>query len=94
VLAVMTVMFDYAVAVLRTRVLMPSVVLVSTVPAFVSSQEHAILAGSTPASFDDIPPVLCHKEENVSIVLEPPFEGFAEAHGTLFVLERCDSLST
>jgi len=48
------------------------------------------LVGSTPTSFNNIPPLLRHKEENVSVTLDPPLHGFTPqdaAHGTLYVLE-------
>jgi hypothetical protein len=70
---------------------MPSVTLSTSVPTSVSLEEHRALVGSTPASFNDIPPILRHKEENVSVTLDPPLDGFSEqdgAQGTLYVIER------
>ena len=67
---------------------MPAVNLISTLPTFISRDEHATLVGSTPNSFTDIPPVIRHKEEGVSVVLEPELEGFSNAKGTLYVLTR------
>jgi nucleotide-sensitive chloride channel 1A len=72
---------------------MPAATLISSVPSFVSVEEHRAIVGSTPASFNDIPPVLRYKEDNVSITLDPPLEGFAAqnhrtSQGTLFVIER------
>lgn len=67
---------------------MPSVNLVSAVPTFVSSEEHKTLVASTPASFNDIPPVLRHKEDNVVVTLNPPLDTFDGATGTLYVLTR------
>jgi hypothetical protein len=67
---------------------MPAVHLISTLPAFTSQDEHTTLVGSTPNSFTDIPPVIKHKEEGVSVVLEPAFEGFPNTQGTLYVLTR------
>ncbi|KAF8907369.1 regulator of volume decrease after cellular swelling-domain-containing protein, partial [Gymnopilus junonius] len=58
-------------------------------PRYDSPEEHAILVGSTPNSFSDIPPVIRHKEENVTISLDPPHEGFTNENalkGTLYVL--------
>ncbi|KDQ57298.1 hypothetical protein JAAARDRAFT_35936 [Jaapia argillacea MUCL 33604] len=69
---------------------MPAVTLTSTIPKFISPEEHKTLVTSTPASFSDIPPVLRHQEHNVSITLEPPVEGFSPedaAQGTLYVIE-------
>ena len=66
--------------------------LASSLPSFISSEEHKVASASTPASFADIPPVLRHKEENVSVSLDPPLEGFSAedgANGTLYVIERC-----
>lgn len=71
---------------------MPAAVLITSLPNFISAEEHRTLIGSTPNSFSDIPPVLRHKEENVSITLEPPLEGFSPedySQGTLYVIERC-----
>ncbi|KAF9526359.1 regulator of volume decrease after cellular swelling-domain-containing protein [Crepidotus variabilis] len=67
---------------------MPAVNLISNVPPFASAEEHATIIGSTPNSFTEIPAVLKHKEENVSVTFEPPLEGFASAavQGTLYVL--------
>ena len=70
---------------------MVSTTLISSVPQYVSVEEHRNIVGSTPASFSDIPPVLRHKEDNVRVTLDPPLESFAEQHcanGTLFVIER------
>lgn len=64
------------------------VTLISAVPNFISPEEHKELSGSTPNSFSDIPPILRHKEENVTLVLTPALEGFQEAQGTLYILER------
>ncbi|KAG1870707.1 regulator of volume decrease after cellular swelling-domain-containing protein [Suillus subalutaceus] len=69
---------------------MVSTTLISTVPQYVSSEEHRNIVGSTPQSFNDIPPVLRHKEDNVRVVLDPPLHTFTEqdcANGTLFVIE-------
>lgn len=70
------------------RSTMPAVNLISTLPNFTSQDEHTTIVGSTPNSFTDIPPVIRHKEENVSVVLEPELEGFSNAQGTLYVLTR------
>ncbi|THH14266.1 hypothetical protein EW146_g6040 [Bondarzewia mesenterica] len=69
---------------------MPAVTLISAVPQYISSEEHRTLTGSTPASFNDIPSVLRHKEENVSIAFDPPVEAFSAedgAQGTLYIIE-------
>ncbi|RDX41741.1 hypothetical protein OH76DRAFT_1411829 [Lentinus brumalis] len=66
------------------------ITLVSSLPTHISPEEHKILSASTPASFADIPPVLRHKEENVSVTLDPPVDGFSAedgANGTLYVIE-------
>jgi len=65
---------------------MPAVNLISTLPNFTSQDEHTTLVGSTPNSFTDIPPVIRHKEEGVSVVLEPELEGFSNGQGTLYIL--------
>ncbi|KAH9481731.1 Methylosome subunit pICln [Psilocybe cubensis] len=68
---------------------MPSVNLITAVPHFVTQEEHTALVASTPNSFSDIPPVIKHKEENVTVTLDPPLEGFPSSdgvQGTLYVL--------
>ena len=72
---------------------MPAVNLITAVPNFVSPEEHRNIIASTPSSFNDIPPVLRHREENVSVKLDPPIENFTEqdaAQGTLYVITRCE----
>ncbi|KAF8623633.1 hypothetical protein AX17_007333 [Amanita inopinata Kibby_2008] len=68
---------------------MPAASLISVVPRFVSKEEHRSLIASTPSSFNDLPPVLEHREDNVSVALDPPLEGFTEqdaVQGTLYVI--------
>ncbi|KAF5327537.1 hypothetical protein D9619_004362 [Psilocybe cf. subviscida] len=66
---------------------MPAVKPISAVPKYISKEEHSALVASTPASFGDIPPVIRHKEENVSITLDPGFGIFTNAtQGTLYIL--------
>ncbi|KAL1745412.1 regulator of volume decrease after cellular swelling-domain-containing protein [Schizophyllum fasciatum] len=63
---------------------------ITEIPSFATPEEHRELTGSTPASFAELRPVLRHKEENVSVTLDPPLEGFSAedgAQGTLFVIE-------
>lgn len=70
---------------------MAPIIVVNALPKYVSPEEHKTLITSTPASFNDIPPVLRHQEENVSITLDSPVEGFTTedcAKGTLYVIER------
>ncbi|KAI0701220.1 regulator of volume decrease after cellular swelling-domain-containing protein [Cytidiella melzeri] len=64
---------------------------IDAVPNSISLDEHKTMVASTPTSFSDIPPVLRHQEEDVSIALDPPLEGFSAeecAKGTLYVIER------
>ncbi|EJF55842.1 hypothetical protein DICSQDRAFT_150737 [Dichomitus squalens LYAD-421 SS1] len=64
--------------------------LVTSLPTYISPEEHKNISASTPASFADIPPVLRHKEENVSVTLDPPLPGFSSedgANGALYVIE-------
>lgn len=70
---------------------MPAISPINALPSFTSLEENKNILASTPSSFQDIPPVLRHREENVSIALDPALEGFsadAAAHGTLYVLTR------
>ncbi|KAI0709861.1 regulator of volume decrease after cellular swelling-domain-containing protein [Earliella scabrosa] len=67
-----------------------AITLVSSLPTHISPEEHKTLSASTPASFADIPPVLRHKEDNVSVTLDPPLDGFSAqdaANGSLYVIE-------
>ncbi|KAF4613912.1 hypothetical protein D9613_007854 [Agrocybe pediades] len=66
---------------------MPSVTLINALPKFVTPEEHATLVASTPESFKDIPPVVRHVEEDVTITLDPPLENnTGPIHGTLYIL--------
>lgn len=70
---------------------MPPVVLISAIPTFVSPEQHRELIGTTPASFNDIPPVLRHREDDLTVVFDPPLDGFSLedcAKGTLYIVER------
>nr|VWO96075.1 N/A [Ganoderma boninense] len=63
---------------------------VCALPTHISPDEHRAISASTPASFADIPPVLRHKQQNVSVSLDPPLDGFSTqdaANGTLYVIE-------
>ncbi|KAH9029880.1 regulator of volume decrease after cellular swelling-domain-containing protein [Lactarius pseudohatsudake] len=69
---------------------MTAVTFVDAIPNHISVEEHRILTGATPASFADIPPVLRHKVQDVSVAFDPPIAGFSEedsAHGTLYIIE-------
>ncbi|KAI0726011.1 regulator of volume decrease after cellular swelling-domain-containing protein [Fomitopsis betulina] len=64
--------------------------LITELPAHISPEEHQNIVASTPSSFASIPPVLRHKEENVSVTIDPPLEGFPSedlVSGTLYVIE-------
>jgi hypothetical protein len=63
--------------------------IITAVPAFATLEERQTITGSTPASFDAIPPVLHYKENDVSVTLDPPLQGLQETRGTLYLLERC-----
>ncbi|KAH9945498.1 regulator of volume decrease after cellular swelling-domain-containing protein [Epithele typhae] len=66
------------------------ITVVSALPAHISPEEHRIASASTPASFADIPPVLRHKQSDVSVTLDPPLDGFSTENGTrgdLYVIE-------
>lgn len=69
---------------------MPAIQQITTLPAFVSQEEYASIVASTPNSFNDIPPVIQHREENVTIILDPPLPEFSgdELKGSLYVLTR------
>ncbi|KZT68504.1 hypothetical protein DAEQUDRAFT_671393 [Daedalea quercina L-15889] len=64
--------------------------LITDLPTYISSEEHKAVITSTPTSFASIPPVLRHKEENVSVTIDPPIEGFLSedlSSGTLYVID-------
>jgi nucleotide-sensitive chloride channel 1A len=65
--------------------------IISSLPAFVSAEEHSHLTGSTPDSFALITPLLRHREPAVSITLRPPLDAWHDhqgTSGTLYVIER------
>ncbi|KIJ52654.1 hypothetical protein M422DRAFT_26224 [Sphaerobolus stellatus SS14] len=68
---------------------MSPIVLITEPPRSITLEEHRQLTSSTPASFDDIPPVLRHKEEGLTVTLDPPLEGFSaeDSKGTLYIIE-------
>ncbi|EKM78651.1 hypothetical protein AGABI1DRAFT_114261, partial [Agaricus bisporus var. burnettii JB137-S8] len=61
---------------------------ISSLPAFVSREQHTSIVASTPSSFNDIPPIVQHQEENVTVVLDPPLSEFSgdDLKGSLYVL--------
>lgn len=70
---------------------MAPIVFISSPPRSISPAEHRQLVTSTPSSFNDIPPILHHKEDSVAVSLDPPLEGFSTedgARGILYVTER------
>lgn len=64
--------------------------LVSTtsVPKFISRDEHISMTSTTPASWTDIPPILHYSEEGVKIEFDPAYRNQAEMKGNLWVTER------
>ncbi|KAF8428833.1 regulator of volume decrease after cellular swelling-domain-containing protein [Boletus edulis BED1] len=67
-----------------------STLIITAVPDFISPEEHRNIVASTPASFSDIRPVLRHKQEHVSVTLDPPLDGFTSedsANGVLYIIE-------
>ncbi|KAF7773389.1 hypothetical protein Agabi119p4_5556 [Agaricus bisporus var. burnettii] len=67
---------------------MPAIHQISSLPAFVSREQHTSIVASTPSSFNDIPPIVQHQEENVTVVLDPPLSEFSgdDLKGSLYVL--------
>lgn len=66
-----------------------ALVVITSVPNHVSEDQHRELISSTPPSFSEISPVLCYREENISVALDPPLQDFSEedgATGTLYLL--------
>ncbi|KAI9570650.1 regulator of volume decrease after cellular swelling-domain-containing protein [Boletus coccyginus] len=67
-----------------------STLIVTALPNFVSPEEHRNVVASTPSSFSDIRPVLRHKQDNVSVTLDPPLDAFTPedcANGALYIIE-------
>ena len=70
---------------------MAPVIVVDALPTYVSPDVHKEMVASTPASFSDIPPVLRHKEDSVSVKLDPALPEFTAedcANGSLYVIEK------
>ncbi|KAL4066800.1 regulator of volume decrease after cellular swelling-domain-containing protein [Scleroderma yunnanense] len=69
---------------------MVSTTIITSVPPFVSPEQHRELVGTTPDSFNDIPPVLRHKEENVAVTFDPPLVQMSTedaSKGVLYVID-------
>lgn len=65
--------------------------LIDTLPVFISPEEHGNIVSATPTSFNEISPVLRHKEDNVSVTFDPPLAGLSSndyASGALYIIER------
>lgn len=63
---------------------------ISSLPSFVSPEEHKTLTSTTPESFSSIPPVLRLEVPNVSVSFDPPLQAFEPddcRHGTLYIIE-------
>ena len=66
--------------------------IISSLPPFISPEEHKTLTSTTPESFSSIPPVLRLEESNVSVSFDPPLQDFGPddcERGTLYIIERC-----
>jgi len=70
----------------RMRAIQP----ITSVPSYAVQEEHTSIVASTPLSFNQIPPVIKHKEDNVTVAVDPPIQGFSdpELKGTLYILTR------
>ncbi|KAI6155330.1 regulator of volume decrease after cellular swelling-domain-containing protein [Pisolithus tinctorius] len=69
---------------------MVSATIITSVPSFVSPEQHSEIVRATPGSFSDIPPVLRHKEDDISVSFDPALEQFTAEDGksgTLYVIE-------
>ncbi|KAG8906058.1 hypothetical protein FRB99_007715 [Tulasnella sp. 403] len=68
---------------------MPAITVITSLPPYITAQEHSQITSKTPEDFSSIPPVLRHKQENVSVQLEPPIPELSSdnAKGTLYVIE-------
>lgn len=69
---------------------MVSATIITSVPLSVSPEQHREIIGATPGSFNDIPPILRYKEDDVSLTFDPTLEEFTAEDGrsgTLYVIE-------
>ncbi|KAF9650245.1 hypothetical protein BDM02DRAFT_3093540 [Thelephora ganbajun] len=64
--------------------------IISSLPPFVSPEEHKVLTSTTPESFSSIPPILRLEEPNISVLFDPPLQDFGPddcERGTLYIIE-------
>lgn len=64
--------------------------IISSLPSFISPEEHKTLTSTTPESFTSIPPILRLQEPNVSVSFDPPLPDFGPDdcnRGTLYIIE-------
>ena len=64
-----------------------AITLLSQPPPALSQAELAEISASTPSTFEGIAPILRHKEEQVTVTVEPAFEGFTGGKGELYITE-------
>lgn len=70
---------------------MPGITIITQLPSFLGHEAYEEMTSSTPASFAQIPARLYYEAQNVSLALDPAFNGFSQtdcASGTLYVLSR------
>jgi hypothetical protein len=60
---------------------------ITSVPKYISREEHISLTSTTPASWSDIPPVLHFNEEGAKIEFDPAYRNQTEMKGDLWVTE-------
>lgn len=56
-------------------------------PPALSQAELVEISASTPSTFEGIAPILRHKQEEVEVTVDPPFESFSGGKGTLYITE-------
>ncbi|CED84175.1 Chloride ion current inducer protein [Phaffia rhodozyma] len=62
---------------------------ISSPPRFISPEDHSALTSSTPESFASIPPIIRHKQENVTVNFSPEWEGYgSRTTGTIYITEE------
>ena len=64
---------------------------ITSVPKFISREEHVSMTSTTPASWTDIPPVLRFNEEGVKIEFDPAYRNQTELRGDIWVTEGYES---
>lgn len=58
----------------------PTLHLLTAPPPALTPAQLAVISTATPSSFQGIDPLLRHKEDNVTVFIDPPFPGLGGEH--------------